>query len=298
MAVIGSADVLVRPSFRGFQTAARKAGLTAGAGAGQSFTSRLGSQVAKWAKRGLFAAGAAVGATFVGGVRSAMSQQATELVLTGLYDDAALARDTLKSLNEVVRSSPLAADAFYKGAESLAYTGLQGEAAVKVLENVGNVIVGAGGTEEAMTSFTEAMLSGVNRGKFSMMELNRISGAGVPIYDALAEHIGVSSGEIQDMASKGQIGMEDVVTALEKADSKVFELGLSAGELAKQSLPNQLKMSWGEITTILGEHLQPVLQWAADKFSELATKIGPALETFLGNATEKIQEFVQGWKDG
>src|SRR5690625_85548 len=298
MAVIGSADVLVRPSFKGFQTAARKAGLTAGAGAGQSLTSRMGQVVGKWAKRGLFAAGAAVGATFVGGVKSAMSQQATELVLTGLYDDATLARDTLKSLNEVVRSSPLAADAFYKGAESLAYTGLQGEAAVKVLENVGNVIVGAGGTEEAMTSFTEAMLSGVNRGKFSMMELNRISGAGVPIYDALAEHIGVSSGEIQDMASKGQIGMEDVVTVLEKADSKFFELGLSAGELAKESLPNQLKTAWGEITNILGEKLQPALEWATEKFRSFAEDIGPKFEGFLDRATGHLSDFVQQWRDG
>lgn len=298
MAVVGSAEVLIRPSFKGMGKAAEKAGISAGRRAGSSLTSRMGAQVSKWAKRGLLAGGVAAGATFVAGVKSGLDQQASQLVLTGLYDNADLAQETMRELNKVVKDSPLGANAFYKGAESLAYTGLQGEAAVKVLENVGNVIVGAGGTEEAMSSFTEAMLSGVNRGKFSMMELNRISGAGVPIYDALAEHIGVSSAEIQEMASKGQIGMEDVVTVLEKADSQFFKLGLSAGELAKQSLPNQMKRFWGEITTTLGEKFQPVLAWVQEWFAGFTSEIGPKFTSFLDRAEAGISAFVQGWKDG
>lgn len=298
MAVVGSADVLVRPSFKGFQTAARKAGLSAGGAAGQSLTSRMGSFVGKWAKRGLFAAGTAVGATFIGGVKSALDQQATTLILTGLYDDAELAKKTMQGLSDVIRQSPLSGSAFRKGAESLAYAGVQGDDVVRTLENVGKTIVGAGGTSESMDSFTNAMINGVNRGKFGLNELNQISKAGVPIFNSLGESLGVSEEELTKMASEGKIGLEEVVDVLENADTEAFQQSIRAGEEAQKSFLNSAKTLWNEVTDILGERLQPVLDWATDKFRDLAEKVGPALETFLDNATAKIKEFVQGWKDG
>lgn len=298
MAVVGSADVLVRPSFKGFQTAARKAGLSAGGAAGQSLTSRMGSLVGKWAKRGLFAAGAAVGATFIGGVKSGLDQQATTLILTGLYDDAELAKQTMKGLSDVIRQSPLSGSAFRKGAESLAYAGVQGDEVVRTLENVGKTIVGAGGTSESMESFTNAMTNGVNRGKFGLNELNQISKAGVPIFNSLGESLGVSEEELTKMASEGKIGLEEVVEVLENADTEAFQQSIRAGEEAQKSFLNSAKTLWNEVTDILGERLQPVLDWATEKFRDLAEKVGPALETFLDNATAKIKDFVQGWKDG
>src|SRR5690625_2623620 len=302
MAVVGSAEVLIRPSFRGFQSAARKAGVAAGGAAGKSLTARLGSSIANWGKRiakaGAVAAGAAIGAGIVGGVRSALSQQASTMVLTGLYNDAELAKSTMESLNEVARKSPLGADAFRKGAESLAYAGVQGDSAVKTLENVGKTIVGSGGTAEQVDQFSNALLNGVNRGKFGLNELNQISKAGVPIFSSLAENMGLSMEEVTTLASEGKIGLEDVMDVLENADTEAFQQSIRAGEEAQKSFLNTAKTLWNEITVQLGDRLQPVLEWATEKFREIAEKVGPKLEAFLDRASESISIFRSEWKDG
>jgi len=302
MAVIGSAEVLIRPSFKGMQSSAKKAGVGAGTAAGASLTSRMGDALAscgkKVAKAGAVGVGAAIGAGIVGGVRSAMGQQASELVLSGLYNDANLAKETMKGLNEVAKQSPLGGNAFRKGAESLAYAGVQGDAAVKTLENVGKTIVGAGGTAEQMDQFTNGLLNGVNRGKFSLNELNQISKAGVPIFSSLAENMGVSMEEVSKMASEGKIGLEDVMDVLESADTTAFQQSLRAGDEAQKSFSNTAKTLWNNITETLGEHLQPALAWATDKFQELAEKVGPKLNDFLTTAASRIKDFIQEWKDG
>lgn len=302
IAIIGSAEVLVRPSFKGLGASARQAGLSAGSAAGASLTSRMGGALASWgkkiAKAGAITVGAAVGAGIIGGVRSALSQQASTLVLTGLYDNAELAAKTMKSLNAVVKDSPLAGSAFRKGAESLAYAGVEGESAVKVLENVGKTIVGAGGTAEQMDQFTNGLLNGVNRGKFSLNELNQISKAGVPIFSALAEEMGVSMEEVTAMASAGEIGLDDMMSVLENADTDAFQKSLQAGEAASQSFGNTAKKVWNTVTETLGERLQPVLEWVTVHFRDLAEKVGPALEKWFDSATKKIKEFVKQWQDG
>lgn len=296
--IVGSAEVLIRPSFKNMQKGARKAGVEAGRNTGRSFTSQMGQQVTKWAKRGLLAAGVTTGAVFVGGVKSALSQQASTLVLTGLYDNAELAKSTMESLNEVARKSPLGADAFRRGAESLAYAGIQGDSAVKALENVGKTIVGAGGTAEQVDQFSNALINGVNRGKFGLNELNQISKAGVPIFSSLAEEMGLTAEEVTALASDGKIGLEEVMSVLENADTDAFQQSIKAGEEAQKSFGNTAKTLWNDITVALGDHLQPVLEWATDKFRELAEKVGPKLDAFLEKATSTVKEFIQQWRDG
>src|SRR5699024_182206 len=128
--------------------------------------------------------------------------------------------------------------AFRKGAESLAYAGVQGDAVVTTLENVGKTIVGAGGTADQMDQFTNGLLNGVNRGKFSLNELNQISKAGVPIISSLAEHMGLSMEEVSAMASQGKIGLEEVMGVLESADTTAFQQSIRAGEDAQKSFLN------------------------------------------------------------
>src|SRR5699024_8151265 len=140
----------------------------------------------------MITAGAAVGGAFVGGFSKAVNQQKSEAVLGGLYKNANLARETLEKLGDVAKTSPIDAAGYREAAASLAYAGVQGDDAVKTLENVGKMITAAGGDTSNLNSATDAVLKMVNAGKVNLDTLQQLSNSGVPILSSLAAHFGTS----------------------------------------------------------------------------------------------------------
>src|SRR5699024_8277321 len=90
---------------------------------------------------GVAAAGAAMGAALVGGFRSAIDQQKIQATLGGLYQDGNKAFKTLEQIKNLSKTSPIDYSAYGKAAQSLAYAGVEGDDAVKVLDQVGWAIV-------------------------------------------------------------------------------------------------------------------------------------------------------------
>lgn len=117
--------------------------------AGQTMGSRMASAAGRALKAGavvgVAAAGAAIGAALVGGFRSAIDQQKIQATVGGLYQDGDKAFKTLEKIKKLSSSSPIDYSAYGKAAQSLAYAGVEGNDAVKILDQVGWAIVGAGG---------------------------------------------------------------------------------------------------------------------------------------------------------
>lgn len=298
-AVIGSVGVVVRPittglsgqlkrAFSGASTGARGAGAEAGKAYGsaleseapnaiQRFGSSLSSAMGRWAKRGAIAGGAAlglaVGASVVGGFRSAINQQQGQLVLSGLYEDAGKAKSTLKGLRDMASGSPIDYSAYQSAAESLAYAGAEGDQAIGVLENVGKAITAGGGDTSSMDSATDAILRGVNAGKFQLDTLQQLSNSGVPILSGLSEHFGVSMEEVNKMASDGKIQLEDVMAVMENGTGATFQSMITAGEAASQSFGSQWKIAKDNVVTAIGGQMVPMLETLAPIVGEVGEKI-------------------------
>ena len=298
MAVVGAADLLVRPSFKGFQKQSEQAAKQAG----NSITGSIGDTLKKWAgraaKTGVVAVSAAVAATVTKGVQSALSQQQTRGVLTGLYGDAKLAHRTVQQLNDVTKKSPLNGAAFRRGAESLAYAGVQGEEAVNILENVGLAITGSGGTQDQLRQFNDGILKMVNSGTVGLDALNQVSASGVPIYSSLSEYLGVSVEELRTMATDGKIGLEDVLHVLDSADTEAFQKALQAGEKAQESFTNQIKIGWNNITETMGERLAPAVEWATEKVTALAGWLSDNLPGAFDKVAGAVTTFIDNFKAG
>ena len=256
-------------------------GATAGVGQkhGRTMGSRLASAAGKAAKAGMVAVGVAAGAAVVGGFKSAISQENTEKTLGGLYGSTSKATDMMGRLKDIAKGSPIDLSAYSKGAETMAYMGVEGEQAQKILENVGAAVTAAGGSGEEMGRASDAMLKMVNAGKVQLDTLNQLSEAGVPIFSGLSKHFGVSIAEVRDMVTAGKVGMDDVLAVTENATGKTFQQMKKASDEVSKSFGNQWKIAKDQVVVALGENMVPLME----KMAPLIGKAGENIAGFIDN---------------
>lgn len=200
------------------------------------------------------AVGAALSIKNIIGLADAMTQTEARLnLITGdLEKTAALQDQIMASANRsrasyqstadaVAKMGIMAKDAFNNTDELVAFT---------ELINKQFTIAGASvaGQEAAMMQLTQAMASGVLRGE----ELNSIFEQAPTIIQTIADHLGVSAGEIRAMAAEGQITAQVVKEAM---------LG-SAKEINDQfnDMPYTFAQVWTMMQNILLEAFGPLIQ--------------------------------------
>lgn len=285
---IATAYVSLIPSFRGGSRAISrslsgpigKAGPQAGRSLGRSI---LGGVTRAAAVGGGLAAALGVGRLARDVAASASGIQNTTATLTGLLGSASAATDTMTRLREVARNSPIDYQTYLSAGESLAYLGVSGEQAEGILTNVGAAITAAGGSSQQMESVSDALLTMVNTGRVYANDLNRISDAGVPIFSSLAEHFGTNIENVREMVTAGEVGIEDVMTAIENAEGDTFQSMLDASELAAKTFSNQWAIAKDNITTTLATQLTPVIE-----------RLTPLMQTFAERAPALIESGVAG----
>lgn len=200
------------------------------------------------------AVGAALSIKNIIGLADAMTQTEARLnLITGdLEKTAALQDQIMASANRsrasyqstadaVAKMGIMAKDAFNNTDELVAFT---------ELINKQFTIAGASvaGQEAAMMQLTQAMASGVLRGE----ELNSIFEQAPTITQTIADHLGVSVGEIRAMAAEGQITAQVVKDAMLS----------SADEINAQfsAMPYTFSQVWTMMQNILLEAFGPLIQ--------------------------------------
>ena len=258
-------------SFESMQTASGRAVDTRSFQTAREELARMGAQLeevenqtrrtggaAETMKSKFMHAAAAVGAALsiknIIGLADAMTQTEARLnLITGdLEKTAALQDQIMASANRsrasyqstadaVAKMGIMAKDAFNDTDELVAFT---------ELINKQFTIAGASvaGQEAAMMQLTQAMASGVLRGE----ELNSIFEQAPTIIQTIADHLGVSVGEIRAMAAEGQITAQVVKEAM---------LG-SAKEINDQfnDMPYTFAQVWTMMQNILLEAFGPLIQ--------------------------------------
>ena len=227
---------------------------------------------------GPLAVGATIGGAVMKGFSSAINQGTAERALSGLYGSTERASDMMRQLRDISSRSPIDGSAFRDAATSLAYAGVEGDKARRILDNVGLAITAIGGSSQNMDSMTDSITKMVNAGKVQLDSLQQLSGAGVPIISGLAEHFGVSMEEINKMASAGAIGLEDVLSVMENATGDNFVKALESGEQVSKSFGNQMKMLGDNIGETLGRGLTPLLESLAPHIGTFGTLLAGSLE--------------------
>ncbi|WP_431870799.1 tape measure protein [Nocardiopsis eucommiae] len=304
----GSALSTVGAAATSAATSLRTSFSNAAESAGETIRNTLGGAVARV---GALIAGLGLGAFAAEVARVASGASTTQAQIEALYGaaggGAAEVAALMDGMAERFRGLDMAA--MREGAVSLAYMGLQGEEAVGVLERLekATTVTGSGtvGLQRAMAGLTK----GVNAGKFMMGELNQISDAGIPIYDSLADVLGVSIPEAQAMASAGAIGLSDVLDALSGDYGTWFPALLEGADNVGKTFSGAWSTVKNTLVNGFAEQLVPLIDRAAPLMLGLATSVESgfsALPGVLGRLRDAlsgtgivdgIKTMVQGVKD-
>jgi|GEM_PF-1755551 len=131
------------------------------------------------------------------------------------------------------------------------------------------------GNAQRMTSYVNAFSQAAAKGKADMQILNTYLNQGVPILDALAKNFGVTTAEIVEMSSQGQISFEAFSQALEDLTAAGGQY-FGGMELASESLSAMiegLQESANSLAASFGDILMPAALEVVGGFTSIINSI-------------------------
>lgn len=303
MPVVGSAEVLIRPTFPGFQREVRKAVQGVGAPAGKQAGSRLGESLKTWGKRAAVGAGvgisAALGGALTGGFKRLSAIEDAKAMLRGLGHSGEEVKGIMKNVADATMGTAVRMDEAAGTAAQLVGAGIKpGKDLENTLRLVADAATIAGGDMQGMSAIF-GKTAAANR--LSMEEVNQLLDRGIPIFQSLADEMGVSQGAVRDMVSAGKVDFQTFSNAMQET---LGGSAKSAGSTMRGALEN-LGAYLSRVGASLLEGVFPSVKDAINKasdwlhgFEDDAKRIGAAIGDWLQGAAKAIGKFIQEFKDG
>lgn len=150
----------------------------------------------------------------------------------------------------------------------------------------------AQGNGQRFQSFINAFSKASAKGKADMEVLNVYIDQGVQILDALGEQMGVTSAEIVDMASKGQVSFQDLDNALASlaAEGGLYYNSMATASQRLDAMQAGLKESVNALSASFGDMLAPVIAKVLETITNLVDAINnsPFLKGVLAGALSAV----------
>lgn len=266
---------------------------SAGRNIGSSILSGIGG-VLKAGVVGVGAvAGAALGTALFKGFQRLDAIDTARAKLTGLGNDAETVKGVMSNALAAVKGTAFGlGDASTVAAQLVAAQIKPGQQLEGVLKSVANSAAAAGVGIGEMGSIYAKVAS---VGKAQNDSLQQVAQRGIPIYQALASQLGVTTDEVFKMASDGKIGFDQFQQAMTSA----------AGTVASE-MGNTVKGSWSNFIASLGRigaglmsglfpKVTPAIQAmtkALGPLEDIAARAGAALGDWLGPWIDKMTAWV------
>lgn len=300
MAVVGVAEILVRPSFKGFQSEIGQMVDSAtpekGPGSpGGEMAGRIAKGL-KWAgTAALTGSGVVLGTALTKGFGRLQAIENAQAKLTGLGHDAGTVEGIMRDATAAVKGTAFGlGDAATASAAAVAAGVQPGQELQDVLTLMGDAATIAGTDFGSMaTIFNKVKASGKLQGD----EILQLSEAGIPILQFLAAELGVTAGEVSEMASKGQIDFATFASAMEAGLGGAAQ---SSGDTLQGAFANSMA-AIGRFGANLMSSVYPqvrtffagFIEWMGP-VEELGKVIGERLGQALAAAVQQMISFG-GW---
>lgn len=242
--------------------------------------------------------GIAVTAIGVSSIKAAADFEQTNVAFTTMLGSAKEAKDFLEDLADFAKKTPFTLKGVEKSAKQLLAVGFEAKEILPTLKSVGDVASGLGLGEEGLQRLILNLGQVRNQAKLTGRELRDFAVAGVPILDALATQLGITTMEVQDLVSKGEISSDMVTKAFKEMTS---EGGKFANLMEKQAETvsgkfSNLQDTFELLKREVGLALLPVIADLADMFLEdllpAIKPILPVLTDFIRKIVEKLKPFL------
>lgn len=186
---------------------------------GRSFGGKFSGAMGKAIKRSALATGATAGGVLAAGLTKGLGRlnsiEMAEAKLRGLGNSASDVSKIMENANAAVKGTAYGLDEAATTAAMAVASGIKpGAELEQVLKTTADT---AGIAGASMSEMGQIFGSVAARGKLQGDDLMQLTSRGIPVLQMLADQLGVTSAEVSDMVSKGQI------------DFKTFESAMRAG---------------------------------------------------------------------
>lgn len=305
--------VSIVPSTRGFasklSTDLRGVGSAVGGQvgdeAGQSFSSKLSAAAGatfRTISKLAVGTGAIVGAIGIAGGTwglklAAQGEQAT-VGFTTMLGSAQAAKDFVGQLRDFAAATPFDFPSLQTASERLIAMGINAQDVIPYMTAIGDAVSGLGGGAEQIDQVVTAIGQMSAKGKIQSDELLQLTEAGIPALKILADEYGVSTSQMQDMVTAGDVLSSDalpkLIDGLENGTASVQGFG---GMMAAQS--QTLVGLWSTLKDTVGQQLATMMQPAVMSIKgalpeitagvgSLLDVIGPPIASMFGSLAQFV----------
>lgn len=256
------------------------------------------------------AAKKAVSSVFDAGWDRLTNIQSAGATLTGLGMDASTSAVVMQNALASVKGTAFGLGDAAKTAAGAVAAGIQpGADLERVLKGVAN---SAAATQKPLTDMGAIWNKVATMGKASNESLQQVAEAGLPIYTKLAEQLGVSTSDVEKLASKGQISFDQFAAAATAASGTVAEqLGNTAsgsidnfhaalgrlGAAALGGVFDQIAPAVQGLTGWVDKATEAVKPFAAELGEKLVNGAKTAIAWLQSDGIPAFQNFVQHLQD-
>ena len=266
-----------------------------GADVGNSIGSKISSGIGKTLKAGVAGVGVAAGGALAGSITKGLGRltgiETAQAKLKGLGNDAKDVDAIMDNALASVKGTSFGLGEAATTAAGAVAAGIKpGKELEDVLKSVANSASATGSGMDEMGGIFNKVAS---IGKAQNDVLSQVADRGLPIYQALADQLGVTTDEVFKMASAGEIGFAEFEAAMTQAAGTVAEelggttvgtlqnVGSAMGRFGESLLAPAFSAApslFGGIITVFDEMTDAVKPVS----EELGNILTPALEDFAG----------------
>lgn len=292
-----------------------------GSDVGSSIGSKISSGIGKTLKAGVAGVGLAAGGALAGSITKGLGRltgiETAQAKLKGLGNDAEDVEAIMDNALASVKGTSFGMGEAATTAAGAVAAGIKpGKELEDVLKSVANSASATGSDMDEMGGIFNKVAS---VGKAQNDVLSQVADRGLPIYQALADQLGVTTDEVFKMASAGEIGFAEFEAAMTQAAGTVAEelggttvgtlqnVGSAMGRFGESLLAPAFSAApalFGSVITVfdeltdavkpVSEELGNVLTPALEGFADIIeTRVAP----FAGEAVGKIGDIVLALTD-
>lgn len=192
--------------------------------------------------------------------------------LTGSEEEAQKIMEQIK--RDAVRT-PFDVQSLAKGQQMLMGVGMTADESREAILQLGDAISGGGGTSQDFALMIRNLSGIKGTGKAFTKDMYQFANALIPMGQLLADSMGISVEEVNDLVSKGKIGYDEIVGALAKATS---EGGRYYGAMERQShtlngMISNLKDNFGALSGTMSSGLTDAVKVVLPYLNEFISKL-------------------------
>ncbi len=219
-------------------------------------------------------------------VKPAAQMERLELSFEVALGSKTAALDFIQQLNDYAAKTPFVLDEITAAAQKLIMNaGLSQDETMKVIGQIGDI---AAGTGARMEDLAQIYAKAANIG-FTNEIAEQFETLGFAVRRHIAEIQGIPFAEVFEKASKGEMSIEHLQAAMERATGSGGEFNGLTQKLSQtfEGLTSTLEDNITGALREFGEKILPELKPALEKLIELAQKVTPAFSE-LGSIVGKI----------